>query len=533
MTHDHSSEVARNCQRESTDTGHERSAGGRAWKSRWWVNACVLLLLIFVAQAVFRGGMLLIPSQILEGHVAGRILLPGARLFLVIQTALFVWRMVLFMRYRPHLGVDEAELPRVTVIVPAYNEGRHVFDTLKSLLDSDYPPDKMQIIAVDDGSRDDTWEWIKRAARNACGRIDVIRMGRNRGKREALVAGFHKGRGELFVTVDSDSIVEPRTLRNLVAPFVWDARIGAVAGNVRVLNRAEGLIPKMMDVTFLYGFDFMRAGQSEVNTVTCTPGALSAYRADVTLRILEEWRAQTYCGRPANIGEDRHMTNLILREGYHVTFQQDAVVWTKVPNNYPGLCKMFIRWARSNVRENLVMSTFLFRKFREAPASGARINLLAFWMQMTVSQVLLVVTLGLVCWHPAAFGLQALLGIATTSVVSAVLYFWRIRSMDALFAFLYGYLWFFALSWIDVYSLFTSHRSGWLTRDLPGLKPGLSPTGPMVVITHDRRGNDTEGLMEIAAGGADCALRPVATEALFRSAHAQKSTVPALRAGAL
>jgi hyaluronan synthase len=497
------------------------------WKSRW-AKACVLLILLLAALAVcLRGIGWAAPSRLLESHGAGWILLGGARVFLVLQTVLFIWRMVLFFRYRPHPAVADAELPQVTVIVPAYNEGRHVFDSLLSLLDSDFPREKLQIIAVDDGSRDDTWEWIRRAAHQAGGRIEAVKLSRNRGKREALVQGFHKATGDVFVTVDSDSIVESLTLRNLVAPIVHDARIGAVAGNVRVLNRPEGLIPRMLDVTFLYSFDFMRAGQSEVNTVTCTPGALSAYRSDVTRKVLEEWRAQTYCGRPAHIGEDRHMTNLILREGYHVTFQQNAVVWTNVPVLYQGLCKMFIRWARSNVRENLVMSTFLFRKFRQAPASGARINLLTFWMQMTVSQVFLVAALVLVCSHPSAFGMQTLLGISTASAGSAALYYWRTRSTDALFAFLYGFVWFFALSWINVYSLFTSHRSAWLTRDLPGKKPLASPNPPVALDRSAESGAD------FAAEGMDYVTRPRATEVLFLSPIDGESSAPDIRVGAL
>jgi len=528
MTHDRADsevEQASRCKAYETDhtgggeEGEDDGPCARMQRRKCrWAKAGVLLVLMLTALGIFlRGAHSTDAFRLLEDCFSGRVLLDGAKVFLVIQMVLFIWRVALFFRYRPHLAVEDAQLPKVTVIVPAYNEGRHVFDTLRSLLDSDYPSGKMQIIAVDDGSRDDTWEWMKQAAQQAGGRLETVRMARNQGKREALLQGFHKATGDVFVTVDSDSIVEPRTLRNLVAPFVHDLRIGAVAGNVRVLNLPEGLIPRMLDVSFLFSFDFMRACQSEVNTVTCTPGALSAYRSDVARAVLEEWRSQTYCGRPANIGEDRHMTNLILREGYHVTFQQNAMVWTNVPTAYRGLCKMFIRWARSNVRENLVMSTFLFRKFREGSASGARINLLTFWVQMTISQVFLVTSLALVCLHPASFGLQCLLGIVTASVLSAALYFQRTRSTDALFAFLYGFLWFFALSWINVYSLFTSHHSGWLTRELPGRKALSSPTGPMV----EARDRSMASGATYAVASTDFVTRPVATGALLRSVRVE------------
>jgi hyaluronan synthase len=130
-----------------------------------------------------------------------------------------------------------------------------------------------------------------------------------------------------------------------------DERVGAVAGNVRVENSNRGALPMMMDTAFVFSFEFIRAGQSVINTVMCTPGALSAYRGSVLLKVLNEWLGQTFMGRRANIGEDRALTNLILREGYLTRFQKNALVYTEVPMTYRNLYKMLLRWARSNVRE--------------------------------------------------------------------------------------------------------------------------------------------------------------------------------------
>lgn len=77
---------------------------------------------------------------------------------------------------------------------------------------------------------------------------------------------------DVIVTVDSDSMVLPDTLRQLVSPLAQDPAIGAVAGNIRVSNMEEGLIPRMMDVNFVFNFDLMRAGQSVLRSVFCTPG---------------------------------------------------------------------------------------------------------------------------------------------------------------------------------------------------------------------------------------------------------------------
>lgn len=402
----------------------------------------------------------------LRQNLWGEVFFLSGLFFVLINGSILVWRIVLFRRYRPVEACADELLPRCTVIVPAYNEGRQVMGTLLSLARSDYPREKLQFIAVDDGSVDDTWTWIMRAKRELKGRVLSIRLPKNQGKRHALHAGFKRSEGDVLVTVDSDSEVDRDTLRKLVSPFVANEQVGAVAGNVRVLNRREGLLPRMLDVTFLYSFDFIRAGQSMVNTVMCTPGALSAYRRHIVDGIMDEWAAQTFMGRPANIGEDRAMTNLILKAGYHVHFQQDAYVYTQVPVRYKNLCKMFLRWARSNIRETLVMSRFAFRRFRKGSMLGARINLLAGWMGMCLGPVFWAVTFAHLMTLPSLYGLQILCGIVVGTSLPAGLYCWRQRSMDGLWGYVYGVFWFVALSWITPYALLTPQKSGWLTRQL-------------------------------------------------------------------
>jgi hyaluronan synthase len=237
-----------------------------------------------------------------------------------------------------------------------------------------------------------------------------------------------------------------------------------VAGNVRVLNLDKGFIPRMLEVVFVYSFDFIRSSQSMVNTVLCTPGALSAYRRDVVMKVLQEWVSQTYCGRPANIGEDRAMTNLILREGFHVLFQQNAMVYTDIPVTYSKLCKMFIRWERSNVRETLAMSRFAFRKFREDSMLGARINLLSGWLSMVRPVFALVFCGTVIPVDVLGAMINGLAGILLFQSLAAGLYLWKYGNLGALWAYVYGVYWILGLFWVRPWSLLTSHRSGWLTR---------------------------------------------------------------------
>ena len=272
-------------------------------------------------------------------------------------------RTVLWWRYRPY-PLPSGPLPKVTVLIPAYNEGAMVEKALYSVAAADYPKDLLEIICIDDGSRDDTWDFIRRARQRYPHLIQAIRFPKNRGKREALYAGFLQGRGDYFVTVDSDSVIEPGTIKQILAPLLQSPKIGAVAGNVKVYNRTANLLTRMVWVRFVLSFDFLRASQSMYGFVFCTPGALSAYRREAIIPILEEWRQQTFLGVRCTIGEDRAFTNLVLRQGYDTVYQRTAVVHTTVPENYRGLSRMFLRWDRSNFRESLVQLSYMFSRYR-------------------------------------------------------------------------------------------------------------------------------------------------------------------------
>lgn len=413
---------------------------------------------------------------------AGRVAWIALQVWALCAVLVLLWRLCLVARYRPTPSVADEALPSITVIVPAYNEGRQVYETLRSLVESDYPRDRLHVVAVDDGSGDDTWQWIARGRADFGDMVTAVRCARNRGKRAALYEGFARARGEVLVTVDSDSEVRRDTLRNLVSPFVLDPRVGAVAGNVRVLNES-GVIARMLDVSFTCAFEFMRASESMVDTVMCCPGALSAYRRSLVESFKDQWLAQTFLGRPANIGEDRAMTNLVLRRGYLVRFQSNAVVLTEVPRRLPQLCRMLLRWARSNVRETLVLARFVFTRFRPGPKLGARINLTWAATLLLIRAAIFVPSLVYLVVRPEMLGWGAG-AIALGAVLPAAVYAASRRSPRALWAVPYAWFSAICLSWIAPYALLTPQRSAWLTRRLPTAGPG---TGAAVAGLRPRR----------------------------------------------
>lgn len=369
-----------------------------------------------------------------------------------------------YFKYKPVASVSDSELPTCTILVPAYNEGSLVYHTLKSIADSNYPADKLEIMAIDDGSKDDTWYWIQRAANELNGRVKTLQQPQNKGKRHALHRGFTTGTGEIFVTIDSDSVVEPDTLRSLVSPFVTNPNCGAVAGNVKVLNKGQGTIPKMLNVSFVFSFEFMRAAQSSLGFVLCTPGALSAYRRNAALHSLSQWINQKFMGNYATIGEDRAMTNFILEQGYDVQFQRNANVLTNTPIGYKNLHKMFTRWGRSNVRETLMMNRFIFKNFRSQNKAGARFIFVNQWMKILLTYPLTLIMLYFVLTHPLIYLSSALVGTFIFSSIQMAFFTKRYNFADSLWAYPYSLFYLVALFWISPFAIATVKNGGWLTR---------------------------------------------------------------------
>ncbi len=290
------------------------------------------------------------------------------RLLLGATTTIFlaaiVWRTIFWFRYRPADSALVSEWPALTILLPAYNEGAAVFATVAAIAASDYPAGLLKIIAVDDGSLDDTHAHLLRAKGCYPGLLEIIRFANNRGKRHALYEAFRGVQTPFVVTVDSDTEVAPDAIRELVAPLVLDPDAGAATGRIRILNSRANLFTRMLDVNFAMAFDFTRAIESTFASVFCTSGAFSVYRSAALLRVADDWRDQKFLGRPCSYGEDRSLANFMLRLGYGTVFQRSAVARTRVPERLGQILKMLTRWARSNIRESIVFASVMFHANR-------------------------------------------------------------------------------------------------------------------------------------------------------------------------
>jgi len=198
----------------------------------------------------------------------------------------------------------------------------------------------------------------------------------------------------------------------------------------------------------------------------CTPGALAAYKREAVFNCLPEWIDQKFMGKASDIGEDRAMTNMILKQGFKVLFQRNAHVLTNVPETYKGLYKMFIRWGRSNVRENLNMISYVFNDFRKDSKFGTRLLFTDQMIKMVMTYPAILFMLYFIATHPILFVAATLFSILILSSVQVFFYAKRYSVSESFWAYSYGLLFAFGLFWITPYAIATAGKSGWLTREL-------------------------------------------------------------------
>lgn len=396
--------------------------------------------------------------------LAGYVFSPIGAIVLI-QSVYVGMQSVLCQRYGTFAllpGERVASWPKVSVVIPAFNEGSMVERSIRSVARSEYPRDRLEILVVDDGSRDDTFFHMQHLRREFPDLVRLLRFDGNRGKRAALEVGFRAATGDILLTVDSDSEVEPRTVREMVTPFLLDANIGGVAGRVAVLNR-DSLISRMLEVQYSLAFDFGRAAQSTYRAVACCPGALSAFRRELVVPFLAEWTGQTFLGRPVNHGEDQALTNIILRQGKDTVYQRTAVVHTLAPTTYRGMTRMFVRWDRSYIVEGLSFAKFMFTRYRE---KNRALPIVAF----VVSNLRLLIFFWGLAALPGVFhdnagaALQGGVALALGALFSAAYYLRIERSFRFVYGALYAGYAVLLLQWVLPWALVTVRDERWGTR---------------------------------------------------------------------
>jgi cellulose synthase/poly-beta-1,6-N-acetylglucosamine synthase-like glycosyltransferase/peptidoglycan/xylan/chitin deacetylase (PgdA/CDA1 family)/spore germination protein YaaH len=250
---------------------------------------------------------------------------------------LFIGAFAIFdrLRSRPVPPGADSYLPKVAVLIPAYNEEKVIERTIRSALVSTYPD--LRVIVIDDGSNDKTLE----VARSAFGREE--KLGRvlilakpNSGKAEALNFGLqHLRDEEIFVGIDADTVVAPDAIERLVPHFL-NPRVGAVAGNAKVGNRIN-LWTRWQALEYITSQNFERRALNTMGAVSVVPGAIGAWRVSA-VREAGGFHTDT-------VAEDADLTMALLRRGYRVEYEDLALAYTEAPVNASGLMRQRFRWS--------------------------------------------------------------------------------------------------------------------------------------------------------------------------------------------
>lgn len=254
--------------------------------------------------------------------------------FMVVATALVLVRTLIVIylayRFRSSPPVDFAE--PVSIVIAAYNEGKVIHATLQSLLKTDYQGE-LDVVVVDDGSRDDTAIEVEKVAATD-GRVRLIRQ-QNHGKARALQRGIAAARNELIVFIDADTHCQRQTLPRLLAPFI-DPDIGGVSGHAKVGN-LRSFIARCQSLEYIVGFNLDRRAYTRWNCITVLPGAISAIRKQAIDR----------AGGLSldTLAEDTDLTLSLHKQQLRSVYVPGAVAWTEAPETVRTLSRQRFRWA--------------------------------------------------------------------------------------------------------------------------------------------------------------------------------------------
>lgn len=238
--------------------------------------------------------------------------------------------------------------PTVTVVIPMFNEGEAIRETLTSLLASEYAKDKLKIVCVDDCSTDNSYEIAREVARASGGRLEVIRNRQNLGKRRSINRAVRMNESEIIVSVDSDVVVDPTAIKELTRRFT-DDRIAAVGGWVDVRNKHDNWLTRMQTIKYWYGYFFLKNLEWGFRRVMCLSGCLTAYRRQVLVDLEPILEDRSIMGVSIKYGEDRFLTRQIIKAGYLTTMTHAARCRTFVPRNLAEYFSQQLRWRRSNI----------------------------------------------------------------------------------------------------------------------------------------------------------------------------------------
>lgn len=257
-------------------------------------------------------------------------------------------------------GRQDSYTPHVTFVIPSMNEEDAIYHTIDMCFKAHYPRERLEVIAINDGSTDNTLQEMRRA-QETYPELEIVSWEKNRGKRHGMAEGFRRAKGEIVIQLDSDSYIVPSTIRGIIDPF-RNPEVGAVSAHTDPANADENMLTKMQAAYYFMSFRILKAAESTFHTVFCCSGCASAYRKKAVMPILDTWLSETFLGLPVTWGDDRAITNWVIKNGYRTLYTDRATAYTIVPNTLKQFIKQQIRWKKGWFVNSIFASKFILKR---------------------------------------------------------------------------------------------------------------------------------------------------------------------------
>jgi biofilm PGA synthesis N-glycosyltransferase PgaC len=227
-----------------------------------------------------------------------------------------------------------ANYPAVSILIPCYNEAANIRETLEFLLQQNYP--HYEIVAINDGSRDNTLEILRELA-DKHDKIRVVHLDTNQGKAMALRAGALLTKNEFLVCIDGDALLGPEALVWIVRHFLENPRVGAVTGNPRIRTRST-LLGKIQVGEFSAIVGMIKRAQRVYGRIFTVSGVIAGFRKSALHRV-GYWSNDM-------VTEDIDISWKLQLDGWSIRFEPNALCWVLMPETLKGLWKQRLRWSQ-------------------------------------------------------------------------------------------------------------------------------------------------------------------------------------------
>ncbi len=263
------------------------------------------------------------------------------------------------MSERRSVDAADIDFPSCTILIPAHNEEKVIAATIESMLNLEYPKDRLSVIIVNDGSTDATREIIGRfAASDPRVRLYDVPAGEGgRGKSRALNLGFRLVTTDILAVYDADNTPAPDSLRYLASQLVLHAELGAVIGKFRTVNKDSSLLTRFINIETLSFQSMLQAGRWQMHNIATLPGTNYVIRTGL-VRQLGGWDEEA-------LTEDSELSIRVYEAGYKIKFIPYAVTYEQEPEKWGVWLRQRMRWVRGN---NYVIAKF----WKEVPRFQSR-----------------------------------------------------------------------------------------------------------------------------------------------------------------